>query len=226
MPRPRKAPTKAPRRQYGQAWDNGQGRTAGTARPDDTERDELSMTPNRTIPRVCEFCSVAFLAREDMAAMGYGRFCGRVCQGKALRRPLPERFWAKVNKTGECWLWTASFDGRGYGQIGAGPGRNKRSHRVAWELTYGPIPEGMYVCHHCDTKACVRPDHLFLGTHGDNVRDMIAKKRSWPQNRPELLPRGDQHWTRLHPEKVARGSANGRSRARRLAQAQRRAEAG
>ncbi|NUQ92859.1 MAG: HNH endonuclease [Gemmatimonadaceae bacterium] len=86
------------------------------------------------------------------------------------------RFWQKVEKTETCWLWTgARYSATRYGQVIL-PGRVVRgAHRVAWELTHGPIPDGLFVCHRCDNKQCVRPDHLFLGTPKDNTHDMIAK---------------------------------------------------
>lgn len=93
--------------------------------------------------------------------------------------PLQNRFWAKVNKTDGCWLWTAGCFRRGYGAIGAG-GRHSpllRAHRLSWELHNGPIPEGLCVLHECDNPRCVRPEHLFLGTHQDNVADCVAKGR-------------------------------------------------
>ena len=75
-----------------------------------------------------------------------------------------------------CWIWTASKGGHGYGDL-----RTKHahytSHRLSWLIHYGDIPEGMFVCHKCDTRLCVRPDHLFLGTHQDNMADMRRKKR-------------------------------------------------
>lgn len=95
--------------------------------------------------------------------------------------PLSERFWKLVDKSGDCWLWQASRKGKGYGCFRV----NKQSigaHRVSYELTHGPIPDGMYVLHKCDTPLCVRPDHLFLGTHADNMADRNAKHR---QARPQ-----------------------------------------
>lgn len=91
-----------------------------------------------------------------------------------FRRMLSER-----TESG-CILWTGSTCRRGYGIVGVG-GRKAgvaSSHRVAWMLTNGPIPDGLFVCHRCDNPPCVNPDHLFLGTNQDNVDDMVAKGRN------------------------------------------------
>jgi hypothetical protein len=98
-------------------------------------------------------------------------------------------FWAKVNTHSgkfwngtECWEWTASQSRRGYGliKVRGTTGRTKTTyaHRHAYALAHGPIPDGLQVCHHCDNKLCVRDEHRFLGTPGDNSRDMVAKGRS------------------------------------------------
>lgn len=97
-----------------------------------------------------------------------------------LRSLLEQRFWLKVDIRGpdECWEWQGAC-ARGYGRvIATAPSRRLLyAHRVAWELAYGPIPEGMLVCHHCDNKGCCNPSHLFVGTQSDNMRDAFTKGR-------------------------------------------------
>lgn len=87
-----------------------------------------------------------------------------------------ERFWSKVDRTGDCWTWTGTRKEGGYGQFHYG-GKTTKAHRVAWILTSGAIPDGMCVLHHCDNPPCVRPEHLFLGTLSDNMQDCAAKGR-------------------------------------------------
>ena len=99
-----------------------------------------------------------------------------------MRKTLEERFWEKVDKAGDCWLWTGSIDSKGYGHIKV-DGKVQLAHRVAWELENGPIPagegsHGTCACHTCDNRACVNPAHLFLGSHKDNLRDMEEKGRA------------------------------------------------
>lgn len=92
------------------------------------------------------------------------------------------RFWSKVSKSEGCWEWTAALRS-GYGVFYA-DGRLHRAHRVSWEIANGPIAEGLLVCHRCDNRRCVRPDHLFLGTSTDNNRDMTEKGRHGTAHKP------------------------------------------
>jgi len=86
------------------------------------------------------------------------------------------RFWAKVQKTENCWLWLGELVGNGYGRFYIHNGIFV-AHRMSWIIHNGPIPNGLFVCHHCDNPPCVRPDHLFLGTNSDNMKDCAAKGR-------------------------------------------------
>ena len=90
--------------------------------------------------------------------------------------PTEERFWSKVDTSGECWIWTACKNNSGYGQFSL-KGRPQLAHRISWMFANGDIPPGLCVLHRCDTPACVRPDHLFLGNHADNMRDRNEKGR-------------------------------------------------
>jgi len=124
----------------------------------------------------------------------YGKdyVCGRCYKrlkrsGKAIpKQTIEDRFWSKVDKKGEdeCWKWKDT-DSR-YGDFRY-DNKVVKSHRYSYELKYGKIPFGLYVCHKCDNPTCVNPKHLFLGTQQDNMNDMIEKGRSimcsFPNNR-------------------------------------------
>jgi hypothetical protein len=90
---------------------------------------------------------------------------------------MEERFWAKVDKSGDCWLWTGSVAGD-YGRLSITcSSRRIPAHRYSYMLHFGPFDERLFVCHRCDTPRCVRPDHLFLGDARDNAVDMSLKSR-------------------------------------------------
>lgn len=96
--------------------------------------------------------------------------------------PIEDRFWTHIRVTeAGCWEWTGKRRANGYGLTSINR-RDVRAHRMAWTLSQGPIPDGLCVCHHCDNPPCVNPAHLFLGTKGDNLRDMCAKGRDSKYN--------------------------------------------
>jgi hypothetical protein len=93
------------------------------------------------------------------------------------RPTLAERFWAKVQKTDGCWLWTGCRNRLGYGKIKVRSYVTEPAHRVALKLSGVEVPDDMDACHHCDNPRCVRPDHLFVGTRKDNMQDAVRKGR-------------------------------------------------
>lgn len=96
-----------------------------------------------------------------------------------LIKPTPEERFHKSYTIGlidDCWLWEKSCNELGYGLFSI-KGVRHRAHRFSWELKNGPIPEGLFACHHCDTPGCVNPNHLFIGTQKDNIRDAMKKGR-------------------------------------------------
>lgn len=142
------------------------------------------------VQRTCETCSKVFYIFPsrllESERTGKGKFCSRLCHDTAGYRPTvsPEdRFWSKAAPPNErgCRLWLSVLNNKGYGIFGwrkdARPFRMMLAHRVAWEMTHGPITQGRCVLHSCDTPRCVAPEHLFLGTQADNVADMATKGR-------------------------------------------------
>jgi hypothetical protein len=115
---------------------------------------------------------------------------------------VEHRFWQKVLRSDVCWTWSAAKDRDGYGWFKRA-GKQVYAHRVSWTLHHGEIPAGLFVLHKCDNPSCVRPEHLFLGTNLDNVRDALSKGR---------MAVGDRNGSRLHPEKLRRGESVGTSK--------------
>jgi hypothetical protein len=101
------------------------------------------------------------------------------------RAAILARYWTQVNrakaKGADCWLWTGSTNGRGYGLFRVEGRQRIFAHRLAWLIARGDIPKGQEVCHSCDNGLCVNPEHLFLGSHRDNHLDSVRKgrKRAW-----------------------------------------------
>lgn len=121
-------------------------------------------------------------------------------------KPVIERVLEKVVRIpfSGCWIFTGAINDAGYGIVGMGRRGepNDRSHRITYRHYCGSIPDGMFVCHSCDTPACCNPDHLFLGTNQDNVNDMVRKGRnSKPPRNPHVV--GSVHpGAKLHEDDI------------------------
>jgi hypothetical protein len=152
------------------------------------------MPSKGSIPRTCEQCGTAFTAYPSQIKLGEGRFCSLSCASTytALRRPRrdpAERFWSRVDRSGgpdACWPWTGPLNRGGYG-VFYWHEKDVPAHRVAYEITHGPVPHDVFVCHNCpggDWPACCNPAHLWSGSHAENMADKVAKGRQ---------PRGEAH---------------------------------
>ena len=174
---------------------------------------------SRTVATVpCPACGRAFRAKTKGATNQ--RHCSRACSLASARRPLDvaRDFWPHLDQhgpipphraeLGPCWVWRGNIDPtHGYGYLWAAGDRHY-VHRLSYTLAHGAIPPGLYVLHHCDNRRCGRPDHLFVGTFDDNMRDMREKGRS--------VGAGNLRFARQHEEKrvanLPRGSAHHRAK--------------
>jgi len=107
------------------------------------------------------------------------------------RKPIEERFWARVKKTSKgCWLFGGDSFGNKYGQLAIGGkyGGHTTAHRYSYELHIGEIPRGKFICHKCDVRNCVNPDHLYAGDHEDNTKDIVDRGRTRKKSGINVLP--------------------------------------
>lgn len=123
---------------------------------------------------VCGHCGTIFKSSPSARA----KFCSYKCHcdHTLTNESVSRRFWRRVDKSGDCWIWTGATMKNGYGICGFNHGTSL-VHRVSYQLEHGPIPDGMQVLHRCDVRNCVRPSHLFIGTNNDNRADSVFKGR-------------------------------------------------
>lgn len=126
------------------------------------------------------------------------------------------RFWSNVDKSGKCWIWTRGKTGAGYGHLRFN-GKLTYAHRVAFELTYGAVLPGLFICHSCNNPPCCNPKHLWVGTPADNMSDRDRKGRQYINGRP-----GEQNHnaklTRIQVDEIRSIYAQGDYSQRRLAE--------
>ena len=117
-----------------------------------------------------------------------------------------DRFWQKVKVGPGCWEWLGAIGSKGYGVANFG-GRSRKTHRLMWELTFGPVENGLHVCHACDNPPCVRPTHLYLATNSQNIQDAFDRGLM-PQRDPEKYGK----LTRAQVAEIRRRRATGERR--------------
>lgn len=139
---------------------------------------------------ICILCGRQVSVRTSAAIAGR-LFCSNKCRLQRTDLPsLEDRLCLGSQKdpSSGCIIWTGSKDTDGYGQIGLGdgPDRNRKTHRVVYAMAYGEFDQSLHVLHTCDHPSCIRPSHLFLGTHADNMADMAQKGRASKQGKISL----------------------------------------
>lgn len=154
------------------------------------------MTDEQEIPHGYCHCGCGGLTRiSTNTSRKYGSVRGQPRRyiNHHYNRPPMDRFMEKVEKTESCWIWKGAKGPDGnYGGF-LYEGKSRRVNIVSYLMFKGPYPEGMEICHTCDNKQCVNPDHLFVGTRSDNMKDMGNKGRHPWQLRPELVRKGEDN---------------------------------
>lgn len=145
---------------------------------------------------------------EGGAAGAPSESTGETLEVTSFREKDVRRFWSKVKILGpdECWLWQASCSGDGYGTTKFGP-KVYGAHRLSYLITHGKPIQGWQILHRCDTPRCVNPNHLFIGTHQDNMDDRDNKGRTHKGKREDTsgAARGDNNGHATCPEKTPKG---------------------
>ena len=128
---------------------------------------------------ICNNCGKIYFMGPSQIKRGNRETCSRHCKGKLQTRRAIAEFWDGVTTARDgCWVWNGAKRTKfSYGVFSI-KHQNHQAHRIAWELVNGSIPDGLFVLHKCDNPPCVNPEHLFLGTHIDNMRDMVKKGRA------------------------------------------------
>jgi Autographiviridae endonuclease len=171
------------------------------------------------VPRVCIRCRTVFLTWPSYIRAGR-KYCSQACsitaQRDAAEQPDQQQsrhYWKHVViKESGCWEWDGPVLTKGYGAVTC-TGRVQSAHRVSYRIHVGPIPNGLWVLHHCDNPPCSNPEHLYLGGPKENSRDMALRGRSVKgRSIPHPTIGGDNHYLRRHPEKIKRGSQKSTSK--------------
>ena len=166
--------------------------------------DNVYFSPRRPKSRVCRACM-------SISNAAYHKTRAPRIWIPAIKKSPVERIFEKIDKTlgfgpdGTCWKWMSTTNAKGYAVMSI-EGRFKLIHRYFYEFTYGEIgSRKIFVCHRCDNPSCINPDHMFLGTNGDNVRDMVAKGRHFNQKKTHCV-----HGHEFTPENTKPGLNGGR----------------
>lgn len=156
--------------------------------------------PAMQTTKVCETCGETFGPPREVSQRHWEsrRFCSKDCDRPATLENLPDRFWSRVDRTGDCWIWLAGRGSKGlaYGRFRRMAGETSMSaHRIAYEMCIGPIPEGLHIDHLCCTALCVNPAHLEAVTPEENRRRQWARlthcKHGHPLSGENLRIRAD-----------------------------------